>query len=147
MDDLQLLNNWATPLLAKLSSGERASLARTIARDLRRSQQQRIKDQQNPDGSDFAPRKFQQQQGRIKRRAMFAKLRTTKYLKQRANANDITVGFYSRIARIARVHQEGLRDRVRKGGPEVTYEQRQLLGFSDADKNMIMDALLAHLGN
>lgn len=145
MDSLTQLEDWTAPLLAKLSSGQRAKLASEIARDLRHSQQQRIKEQRNPDGSAYAPRKSQQKQGRIKRRAMFTKLRTNKYLKQRTSAAQISVGFFGRVARLASVHQHGLRDRVQRNGPNVQYAQRQLLGFSDADKQKIMDTLVTHL--
>lgn len=146
MADLERLEDWATPLLQKLSASERRKLAIQLARKLRHSQQQRIKDQKNPDGSDYAPRKAQQKQGRIKRRAMFARLRQNRYLRTQADAHELTVGFVGRVSRLARVHQEGLRDRIRRGGPEVRYEQRQLLGYSAADEAMILDMLVDHLG-
>ena len=144
MNDLQQLEQWAEPLLRKLSRTQRNALARTLGTELRRSQQQRIKAQQNPDGSDYAPRKLQEKTGHIKRRAMFAKLRLNKHLRTASNPSSVSVGFFSRVSRIARVHQKGLRDRVRKGGPEVKYEQRGLLGFSEQDKAFITDHLLEH---
>ena len=145
MADLNRLETWAAPLLEKLEPGERRKLARTIATDLRRSQRQRIAEQKNPDGSSYAPRRAQQKTGRIRRRAMFAKLRTTKYLKQKYNANAVSVGFFGRIANIARVHQYGLRDKVAKDGPEIQYEQRELLGFTDRDIDLIQQHLIDHL--
>ncbi|WP_329956115.1 phage virion morphogenesis protein [Collimonas silvisoli] len=55
------------------------------------------------------------------------------------------IGFFGRVARIARVHQEGLKDRVSKKGPEYQYPARPLLGFSATDQALIRDSLLRHL--
>ncbi|WP_017113606.1 phage virion morphogenesis protein, partial [Xanthomonas vasicola] len=126
MDELTALENWAAPLLAPLQEGERRKLARKIGTALRRSQSQRIGKQQAPDGTPYAPRKQQlrQKSGRVKRKKMFAKLRQAKYLKVSTSPNAVSVGFVGRVSRIARVHQEGLEDRVRPGGPEVHYYNR-----------------------
>lgn len=146
-DDLTQLDDWLAQLLAKLTPAERRTLARRVATGLRRRQRERIKAQQNPDGSAYAPRKPQNrhQAGAIRRRGMFAKLRTAKYLRTRTGKDAAVAGFYGRIAHIARVHQYGLRDRVEPGGPRVQYPQRQLLGFSEDDREAIRDALLKHL--
>ena len=146
-NDLSRLETWAAPLLAKLSTAERRKLNQSIARDLRRSQQQRIAAQRNPDGSAYAqrkPRKLRSKQGRIKRQ-MFSKLRQARHLKLRSTADAIAVSFMGRVARIARVHQYGLRDRPERGQAEVQYERRELLGFTDADLELIRDQLLQHL--
>jgi phage virion morphogenesis protein len=145
MADLEHITSWASALLEKLDAKERRKLARTIATDLRRSQRQRIADQLNPDGSRYAPRRAQQKTGRIRRRAMFARMRTTKFLKQKYNANSVSVGFFGDIAKIARVHQYGLKDEVAPGGPEVQYDQRELVGFSARDVDLIESNLTAHL--
>ncbi|MEN1451215.1 phage virion morphogenesis protein, partial [Pseudomonas aeruginosa] len=50
-----------------------------------------------------------------------------------------------RVTRIARVHQYGLKDRAERGAPEVGYAQRRLLGFTEADLEMIREGLLAHI--
>lgn len=147
-DDLSQLEDWCAPLLAKLGASQRRSLARTIAVQLRRSQSQRIAQQQNPDGSGYEPRKPRQvrgKKGRIKQRAMFAKLRTATYLKARATGDAASVEFTARVSRIARVHQEGGTDRVSPRGPRARYPQRQLLGFTDADRDLIRDLLIEHL--
>lgn len=144
-DDLTRLEDWATPLLQKLEAPQRRMLAAELARDLRRSQQDRIKDQNNPDGSPFAPRKSQQKKGRIKRRGMFMKLRQRRYLKAKSSPSEVSVGFFGRVARLARVHQQGLPDEVSPGGAVVQYEQRELLGFTEKDQAMLMDKLISHL--
>lgn len=147
MDELTALENWAAPLLARLQPGERRTLARKIGRELRRSQSQRIGKQQAPDGSQYAPRKQQlrQKAGRVKRAKMFAKLRQAKHFKVSASPNAVSVGFVGRVSRIARVHQDGLKDRVRPVGPIVRYAKRTLLGFSRIDRDLIGVFLERHL--
>jgi phage virion morphogenesis protein len=148
-NNLEALETWAAVLLDRLEPGERTKLARSIGQELRRSQQKRVMAQENPDGTKFAPRKqrnLRGKQGRIRQKlAMFKKLRTATYLKVRGDSNGIAVGFTGRIARIARVHQYGLKDRADRGAPDVRYEQRETLGFAEADLDLIRDRLLAHL--
>lgn len=147
-DNLSALEDWAGALLARLEPGERRKLSQEIGRKLRRSQQQRIGEQRNPDGTAYAQRKASKnlrgKAGRIKRR-MFAKLRQAKHLRIQSSADAVAIAFTGRAARIARVHQYGLRDRPERGQDDVQYERRELLGFSDSDLEMIRDELLEHL--
>lgn len=147
-DDLRALEDWAGALLAKLEPKQRRQLNQGIARKLRRSQQQRIAAQRNPDGTPYAPRKARQplrsKQGRVKQK-MFTKLRQARHLKLQSTAGSIAIGFLGRTSRLARVHQYGLRDRPGRNSPDVQYNRRELLGFTDADLDMIRDELLAHL--
>ncbi|WP_095159184.1 phage virion morphogenesis protein [Pseudomonas sp. Irchel 3E13] len=149
MADLESLDTWINPLLQRIAAPERAKLARSIAQQLRRSQQQRVNAQRNPDGTPFAPRKpakLREKQGRVKRKAkMFQKLRAASYMKARGDKSLATVGFTGRVARIARVHQDGLRDRVEPRGPTALYERREILGLTDADHDLIRAALIDHL--
>jgi len=55
--DLTALETWASTLLAQLAPAARRKLTQQIANDLRRSQQQRIKAQQTPEGIAYTPRK------------------------------------------------------------------------------------------
>ncbi|SES09431.1 phage virion morphogenesis (putative tail completion) protein [Vreelandella subterranea] len=147
-NDLQALEDWVGPLLAQLDVKQRRTLARNVARDLRRRQRERIRAQTNPDGTPFTPRKaqsFRSQQGSIRRRAMFSKLSTAKWLKATARGDTAVVGFFGSVARLAKTHQYGLRDRVSRDGPEVEYAQRELLGFTALDQEHIMDWVLTHL--
>ena len=147
--DLDALEDWAGVLLSKLQPAARNKLARALAQQLRRSQQQRIKQQRNPDGSAYAPRKeraLRGKTGRIKRQAkLFQKLPRASYLKAKGDGQSITVGFTGRVARIARVHQYGLKDRAEANAPDVRYKQRELLGLTEAELELIRDGLLAHL--
>ncbi|CEL40543.1 Tail completion protein S [Xanthomonas citri pv. citri] len=147
MDELTALETWAAPLLARLQEGERRKLARKVGTALRRSQSQRIGKQQAPEGTPYAPRKGQlrDKAGRVKRKKMFAKLRQAKYFKISASPNQVSVGFVGRVSRIARVHQEGLTEQVRPGGPRARYNKRVLLGFNQSDHKMILDFLINHL--
>lgn len=146
-DSLQQLEDWAAPLLAKISPAEQRKLVRSIATDLRRRQAARIKAQQNPDGSAFAPRKPQpshlQKPGKV--RQMFGKIRMAKHFKVLRDGQGPAVGIVGRSARIASVHQYGLRDAVTPGGKEVQYPERVLLGFTEDDVERIRDLLLEHL--
>ncbi|WP_374365936.1 phage virion morphogenesis protein [Stutzerimonas sp.] len=148
-DDLQALEDWAGALLNQLQPAERRKVTQAVARDLRRSQQQRIVAQKNADGTPYAPRKPRQplraKAGRIKQRKMFAKLRTARYLRLQSDADSIAIGFAGRVSRIARVHQYGLRDRPGQGAPDTSYARRQLLGFSAADLELIRDRLVEQL--
>lgn len=151
-DELIQLEQWAGPLIAKLAPAQRQQLARTIALDLRRSQQRRIAAQVAPDGTVYAARKRQaeslrEKRGAIRRRrdAMFAKLRTARWLKTHVTHEGAEVGFFGRVARLARVHQEGGRDRVSPDGPIATYPARPLLGFTETDRAMVRDRVLEFL--
>ena len=139
-----------TALINNLSPQARRQLARNIGQALRKSQQDRIARQENPDGTAFEPRKprkeFGKKKGRIKRKAMFAKLRTARYFKIQSNANEVSVGFNGASAMIAKVHQYGLMSSPSKTKDfKVRYAQRELLGFSLSDLDVIEDLVLAQL--
>lgn len=148
-NQLTQLEDWVAPLLNKLSAQERRKLATSLARELRRSQQQRIRRQENSDGTPYSPRKKPPQRsktGRIKRQAkMFTKIRLAKHLRLMNTASGVSIGFTNRIGRIARTHQYGLRDRPSKRQPNVKYPTRQLLGFTKADLDLIQTRLIEHL--
>ncbi|SAD37714.1 phage tail-like protein [Enterobacter cloacae] len=78
---------------------------------------------------------------------MFAKLRTTKYLKTAATADSASVQFDGSVQRIARVHHYGLRDRVSRKGPLVRYSERRLLGINNEGINIIKEILFREVSN
>nr|WP_257625340.1 phage virion morphogenesis protein [Enterobacter cloacae] len=143
---MQRVDDWLAALLANLEPAARNRMMRQLAQELRRSQQQNIRLQRNPDGTTFEPRRVtaRSKKGRIKRQ-MFAKLRTTKYLKTAATADSASVQFDGKVQRIARVHHYGLRDRVRRNGPEARYPARRLLGVNDELEKATRDMLLRWL--
>ncbi|MBJ8767888.1 phage virion morphogenesis protein [Citrobacter freundii] len=77
---------------------------------------------------------------------MFQRLRTSRFLKARADAEGATVGFSGVAARIARVHQFGLRDKVNNSGAVATYPRRELLGLSKTDRMEIARQVIDSLG-
>ncbi|MBW9413168.1 phage virion morphogenesis protein [Enterobacter hormaechei] len=139
MSDFKPFDNQLAGLLAALSHAGRRKLAGDIAKELRKSQQQRIKQQKAPDGSPYQARKRQPlraKTGRIKR-AMFQKLRTSRYMKASGRENGAVVEFTSKVQRIARVHQHGLKDRPNAHAHLVKYPERQLLGLGVEEKNLL----------
>jgi len=147
MSDFKAFDDKLAGLLASLSPASRRQMAAEIAKQLRASQQQRIKRQQAPDGSPYAGRKRQPikgKKGRIKRE-MFAKMRTARYLKAKGSTEAATVEFAGKVHRIARIHQEGLKDKPNQHSKPVQYEARPLLGFSAADRQIVEDVILARL--
>ncbi|WP_092444209.1 MULTISPECIES: phage virion morphogenesis protein [unclassified Pseudomonas] len=149
--NLETLEDWAAGLLGQLEPAARNKLARSIGQMLRRSQQQRIIAQRNPDESKYAPRKqrnLRGKQGRVRRKVlMFQKLRTTSFLKSQSDSNVISVGFMGHIAWIAKVHQYGLKDRAEHDAPVIKYETRGLLGFTRTELDLIRDSLLVHFNS
>lgn len=145
-DDLESLEEWAAPLIERLEVTERRRLTRKMATELRRSQRERIRDQKNPDGSPYEPRKrLRGKSGGIRRRVMFYELSKARWLKVKSTTDSASVGFFGRVARIARIHQQGERDRVGRDGPVYHYPQRELLGFSERDRALIRDMLIDHI--
>ena len=147
MSELTVLQERLAGLIASLSPAARRQMAAEIAKKLRTSQQQRIKRQQAPDGTPYAARKRQpvrSKKGRIKRE-MFAKLRTSRFMKAKGSDSAAVVEFTGKVQRMARVHQYGLKDRPNRNSRDVQYEARPLLGYSSSDlqkvESLIMDAL------
>lgn len=148
MNELKPFDDKLSGLLASLSPAGRRKMAADIAKKLRTSQQQRIKRQKAPDGVPYTARKRQPirgKKGRVKRE-MFAKLRTTRYLKTKATGEAAVVEFAGKVQRIARVHQDGLTDKPTRYSQMVKYHKRELLGFSKMDmitvENVISSSLI-----
>jgi len=150
-DDLQRLEEWAGSLIAKLQPAQRRQLVRQVANDLRREHARLIAQQVAPDGTPYPARKNRKElrgkSGRIKRQkaAMFNKLRTNAYLRVQADASQVSVGFFGKVARVARVHHEGLSDKVASRGPSYKYPARSLLGFNVDDESRLLERIAFHL--
>ena len=83
--------------------------------------------------------------GTIRQKAMFRKLRNGRNLRAGATDREAWIGFSGRAAEIARVHQDGLREKLFKKGRAVRYARRGLLGLAQADQSHALDMLLNHL--
>ena len=149
MNELKPFDDKLAGLIGALSPESRRKLAAEIAKELRKSQQQRIKQQKAPDGSRYQARKrrpLRAKKGRIKR-AMFQKLRTNRYMKASGRENGAVVEFTGNVQRIARVHQYGLKDRPNAHAQEVQYAQRQLLGLNEINIKEIELLIGEHISN
>ncbi|KNC17475.1 virion morphogenesis protein [Pantoea sp. RIT-PI-b] len=146
MAELHEVEEWLGALLSQLEPAMRTKMLREVARDVRRIQQNNITMQRSPDGMAWEPRRVtaRTKPGRI-RRKMFAKLKTTKYLKAQANANMAEIAFVPGVQKLVRVHHYGLRDRVNRRGMEVKYAERPLLGINDEVESKVREALLRWL--
>ncbi len=155
-EDLDQLQTWIGDMLAGLEPGRRRAMALRIAKQLRRANADRIRGQVQPDGTAFVPRKPQKgRRGRVgtikerrRSRKMFARLRNFANLKAEASPDEAAVGFRNpAVARVARVHQLGLRDRVARDGrsPQYDYPERVILGFADGDDEAVLDLLIKAL--
>ena len=147
MNEFKPFDDRLNGLIAALSPAARRKLAGEIAKELRKSQQQRIKQQKAPDGSPYKARKRQPlraKTGRIKR-AMFQKLRTSRYMKAIGRENSVVVEFTRKVQRIARVHNYGLKDRPNRNSRDVQYEARPLLGITYDDNKMIENIIIKNL--
>jgi len=148
MNDFKPFDDQLAGLIAALSPAGRRRLADEIAKQLRTAQQQRIKQQKAPDGSSYQARKRQPlraKTGRIKR-AMFQKLRTSRYMKAGGRDNSAVVEFTRKVQRIALVHQYGLKDRPNPNVKPVQYAERQLLGINIHDIRAIEELICDTLG-
>jgi len=147
MSEFKSFDDKLAGLIGALSPAGRRKLAAEIAKELRKSQQQRIKLQKAPNGTPYQARKSQPlraKSGRIKR-AMFQKLRSSRYMKASGRNDAAVVEFTGKVQRIARVHQLGLKDRPNPHSRDVQYSERQLLGIHHDDKRFIEELILNFL--
>ncbi|EFD0690968.1 phage virion morphogenesis protein [Citrobacter portucalensis] len=147
MNEFKPFDEKIAGLIASILPAGRRKLAAEIAKQLRRSQQQRIKQQKAPDGTPYQARKRQPlraKSGRIKR-AMFQKLRTSRYMKASGRNDAAVVEFTGKVQRIARVHQYGLKDRPGPNSQDILYPERQLLGFTESDSQLIDMLISKHI--
>lgn len=144
MSELKPFDDKLAGLIGALSPAGRRKLAAAIAKELRKSQQQRIKLQKAPDGTPYQARKRQRlraKNGRIKR-TMFQKLRTSRYMKASGRSDTAVVEFTGKVQRIAQIHQLGLKDRPNRNAKDIQYPERQLLGISANDKELIEEYVI-----
>lgn len=134
MTDLAAVEQLAGALLRSVAPPARRKILTAIARDIRRSQSDRIAGQRQPDGSAFAPRRLKlKKKGKLRQRRMFSKIRLAKHLRAQSTADEATIGFTGPASRIARIHQLGLDDAPAPGMRKIRYARRVLLGLTPAE--------------
>lgn len=154
-DDLTALETWVSPLLAKLTPGERKRLTITMAKEMRAHQQQTMRAQTEPDGTSWEPRKTSARtaRGEIRRRAQAAKaskpmmrgLTRAKWLKAKGSPAEAEVSFVGRAQRIAALHHAGGTDEVTPNGATYDYPARQLIGIPPELRESLRDRLAQHM--
>ncbi len=143
MDAIIGLQRWLDPLVLQLEPSQRRNLMRQLAQGLRVRMRDRIKQQRDPDGHRFIPRK-RDQIGNIKRQgAMFQRIGSR--IKTDYSADHAAVGFGGRDATIARVHQNGGTVRPSRIAAPVRYARRELAGFSADDTRWLKQQISDYL--
>lgn len=139
MDAIVGLNHWLDQIALRLEPGQRRELMRRLAQGLRVRHRDRIKQQRDPNGYRFIPRK-RNQIGRIKRQgALFQNI--GKQLKTEYSSDHAAVGFGGRTAFVAKVHQEGENIKPSKNTKPTQYPIRELVGFSKDDIKWIKEQI------
>jgi phage gpG-like protein len=85
--------------------------------------------------------------GRIRRRAMFRRLSSARFLRSGTDDQGFWVGFTGKVSQIATVHQYGRRDKPSLRAKAVPYPKRELLGVTPADRERLLDLLYTHLAD
>jgi len=83
--------------------------------------------------------------GGLRRRAMFQRLASSRFLRTGTDDRGFWVGFLGKVSTIASVHQKGLRDKPSLRAEAVDYPRRELLGATAADRERLLDLLYDHL--
>lgn len=94
-----------------------------------------------PAGTGGGGGSSKRRRGSLRRKAMFRRLATGRFLRAGANDYSLWAGFTGLAARIASVHQYGLRDRPSLRSRAVRYPRRELLGATEADRAQLLDTL------
>ena len=147
MNDFKPFDDKLAGLITALSPTARRRMAADIAKALRTRQQRRIKTQKAPDGTPYAARKRQPvkvKKGRVKRE-MFAKLRTSRFMKATAGNDAAVVEFSGKVQRMVNVHHYGLKDKPGRNSAPVQYDARPLIGFNDDDRQVVEEIIISKL--
>lgn len=143
--DISGLNHWLDDLALALEPAEMRGLMRQLTQGLRTRMRDRVKQQRDPDGFRFIPRK-RDQIGKIRRSgALFQRI--GRQIKTEYSATKAAVGFSGRTGNIARVHHDGLTERPTDLANPVAYPRRQLVGFSEDDLKWIEQTIVSFMSS
>ena len=127
------LDDLLAGLLWKLKPSKRKALIKQALRLVLKNNKQRIRQQQNVDGSSYTPRK--PRKNKTKKKMLIGFIPHLKILE--ATANQGKAGIIKKSLGLATIHHHGLTDKQGQEMPE-----RQLMGLSDQDKEIVMDLFI-----
>ena len=148
-DALAALDQWFGQVLEGLSPAQRKRAGMKLGKALRKSNLERIASNVEPDGGPMEKRKARlDQRGRVRRKAggkMFRKLRLARNFRITASPDSVEIAPVGGAAKVASEHHFGLRGFVGRA-PDGTkvftrFPERRLLGFSDADRDLVLDVV------
>ena len=76
---------------------------------------------------------------------MFAKLRTSRFMKATAGNDAAVVEFTGKVQRMVNVHHYGLKDKPGRNSAPVQYDARPLIGFNDDDRQVVEEIIISKL--
>ena len=135
MDAYACLEHWLDQIALRLEPTKRRELMRRLAQGLRVRTRDRIKQQRDPDGNRFIPRKRNQIGNKKRQGALFQNI--GKQLKTEYSADYAAVGFGGRTATVAETHQQGKTIKPSRYAKATNYPIRALVGFSQDDEKWI----------
>lgn len=139
------LEDWLTQALAALEPGARKALFGEIGRELRKRNQKRMSRQTDPEGKRWRARK-RDKRGRVRAAAaMMRGLREARRMALKSGPGGVEIGYSGVLGRIASVHQYGSVDAVTRGGPQVKYPARGLIGAPPSDVAWVRQRILSAL--
>ncbi|MGS0705798.1 phage virion morphogenesis protein [Acinetobacter sp. ANC 3781] len=135
MDAYAGLDHWLDQIALRLEPTQRRELMRRLAQGLRVRQRDRIKQQRDPNGHRFIPRKRNQIGNKKRQGDLFQNI--GKDIKTEYSADHAAVGFGGRTAVVAEVHQQGKTIKPSRYAKATHYPIRELVGFSKDDEKWI----------
>lgn len=135
MDAYTGLEHWLDQIALRLEPAQRRELMRRLAQGLRVRHRDRIKQQRDPDGHRFIPRKRNQIGNKKRQGALFQNI--GKELKTEYSADHAAIGFGGRTAAVAEIHQQGKTIKPSRYAKATKYPIRALVGFSQDDEKWI----------
>ena len=153
VEAMEAVGDYFDAFLSDLTPARRKMVARKLGQRMRRLNTARIAKNVEPDGGPMAKRKprFDRDGKKVRRGRMFRKLRLARQYEIHPSADGVELRTRDQIARLAKVHQFGLVDRVGRSKDgriiRTRYERRRLLGFGDDDLDQITEELVAWLDN
>ncbi|EGD58397.1 phage virion morphogenesis protein [Novosphingobium nitrogenifigens DSM 19370] len=157
-DAFDELEHWLANMAADLAPPRRVALARKVGQVLRKLNAARVAANLTPEGLPMAPRKAKpprktkaarpRLRQRQKSARMFKRIELARNMTVKPSTEGVSLGFTPRVRDTAAIHHFGLVAPVDPRIPRsiaVRYPERPLLGFSAADRDMIMAEVMEWL--